>query len=314
MKVEVEQCIIKAENKDISKNTRVKQLFERLGQYEDKFGKDLCEMDLNELLYIMKNYSFSTELYMRSHISDYNKWCLDHHYTSINYADPKILTRNILKEINEIALSDVYLSIEEAKRCREILITTRSREVLMPVFMAVYEGIARNNFDDLIYLRRQDIDLEQCVVHTHRGKDVSVSRMLIGLLLRCERAKSEKVGKYSEKKYIDSLFEDSIFKLTKEYRVENKLPVLKRRLRLYMGKISEYTGIHLTISELSNSGIFNYVYEQGMIRYGINFMHEVKMEKIPDFSQRVYDSLLEEKGIDYGVYQYRLSNRFIDLM
>ncbi|MFR7443079.1 MAG: hypothetical protein ACLUUO_05790 [Sellimonas intestinalis] len=62
-----------------------------------------------------------------------------------------------------------------------------------------------------------------------------------------------------------------------------------------MGKISEYTGIHLTISELSNSGIFNYVYEQGMIRYGINFMHEVKMEKIPDFSQRVYDSLLEEK-------------------
>ena len=41
-------------DRQVDQNTRVKQLFERLGQYEDKFGKDLCEMDLNELLYIMK--------------------------------------------------------------------------------------------------------------------------------------------------------------------------------------------------------------------------------------------------------------------
>ena len=300
--------------RQLDQNTRITQLFERLGQYEEQYGKDLCEMNMDELLAIMKNHSFSTALYIRSQINDYNSWCLGHHYISINYADPKFLTRNILKEINETTLSDVYLSIEEAEQCRKILAATRASEVLLPVFMAVYEGVTRNNFDDLIYLRRKDIDPERCVVRTHRGKDIVVSEMLVHLLLQCEEAKSEKVGKYSEKKYIDSLFPDSIFKLTKEHRPMSKIPVMKRRLRIYMEKISEYTGIHLSISELSNSGIFNYVYEQGMIRYGINLMTEIKMGKMPEFSRRVYDSLLEEKGIDYGIYQYRLSNKFINRM
>lgn len=302
------------EESNLKQNMQVINLFEKLGQYESKYQKDLCDMNLDDLLSIMKHYSFSTTLYMRTQINEYNKWCLKHQYSNMNYADPKILTRNILREINESALSDIYLSIEEAARCRKILAVTRAKTVLLPVFMAIYEGVVRNNFDDLIYLRRADIDPERHVIHTHRGKSITVSNHLIDALMKCELAKTEKVGKYSEKPYVDSLFADSIFKLTKEHQKANKVPVMKRRLRIYMEKISDYTGIHLSISELSNSGIFNYVYEQGMIRYGLNFVNEVKMEKIPDFSQRVYDSLLEEKGIDCGVYQYRLFNKFIDLM
>lgn len=292
--------------------TQIVNLFNRLGAYETEIGKDLCDMNLDELINLLKPYSFSTMVYMRSQFHDYNKWCLSKQYSHLNYADPKILATEMLKEINDISLHDVYLSPEKYTEVIRVLGRVPERQVLIPIFLCIYEGVVRKNFNDLIFLRLRDI--EQDIIHTHRGKSIMVSHTLVKYLRSCGKLTHEPSRWKKKPLYVDSIYSDSVFKMTRTCSDSKKPDVMKRRFRIYMEKISRYTGITLSISELSNSGIFNYVSEMAMSEYGLDFRFDLKSNQMSDFARQTYESLLSDKGIDVGILQYKIHNKFIDLL
>lgn len=289
-----------------SNTINVRYMFEKFSAVENKLNKDLCEMDTSELLDCIGMLGYSTYQRLKNYIFKYYQWCIDNGFARFNYADPKILTQDMVKEY--IGCDVQYISDNDYMNILNILSTNYDGVILTAVFLALYEGVTPNN---LPYLKMDHV--KKSVVLLNDGKKINISDTLYQILVRCYGKKDLQTNK-GIKKFYEGIFPDSIWKLKRSVSCDKRVSATKRLLTFYMKRINDILGTSYTMHDIYHCGIINYLDRESWKRseYQIHFIEDVKLHALDTEYLSLYREIAFEKAIFNFSYFYNKNKLLIE--
>lgn len=295
----------KQEYIEFCEDERVISLFKTTEKFESELKKDVCEMNTEELLEILKIYSKSTAKSERSRLKKYIEWCRIRGFCKINYM--KYLTQEKLEAVLDNKKNKYYLSPDKYQEyVTKIKHSSNSTDPDYDValFMAMYEGI--QTYRELVYLTTEDLDFAHHTIHLYHGNQIIVSTELLNGLNAASSIRH--LNNKSKGRDLPFSFQkNSIWKSQKETSESTEIRKFRQRL-LKIKEIVEDE--ELSISNISNSGIFNYI----MSRLKNDKIHIVSDMKNPKLSKSQldikYQKYFEEKNlkIDFWGFCYRFQD------
>lgn len=156
-------------------------LFNISEPFENELGKDLCDFNEAEFISLYKQMGFSTENYAintASKMSSYVDWCIKHGYVADGINHFTSVYHQAIEQGINFNKANLYVDKET------ILKLVRNAAQANPmdgfVLLATYEGIAKDNWSDLLNLKIEDFTEEdgKHYVKLSSGKTVRVSAEL----------------------------------------------------------------------------------------------------------------------------------------
>lgn len=239
-----------------NEDAKVLSLFKYTEQFEEQWKKDVCEMHTEDLLDILAGMKKSTAISERSRLIKYIEWCRANGFCKVNWLDKKHCPRDKFLAVLDAAEDKYYISPQKYQEYLNLMKTSSNSydpDYDVPVFMAIYEGVT--DYTDLVYLTTDDIDFRHGTLKLHTCGEIKVSDELLKWLMKASGI--ERLNNKAQKSSLPYSFQkNSIWRNSKEINEAGQIQKYRRR----MMKIKEVLGDEkISISNLSNSGIFNYI-------------------------------------------------------
>ena len=290
------------------KDRKVSALFKYTERFEKEIGKDLCEMQTQDLLDILKTMRKSTAISERSRLIKYIEWCRANGFCKINGLDKKNCPRDKFLAVLDAAEDKYYISPSTYQEYVKILDGSPNADYDASIFMAIYEGVT--DYTDLAYLTTDDIDFKNGTISLHTCGEIKVSDGLLKRLMVASRV--EELIHAKQRSAVSHGFRNqmnSIWKSTQELEEYGQVQKFRRR----MLKIKEILGDDkISISNLSNSGIFNYVLARTR-EDGIDILGDVYDCSLSRNQLNMkYQSYFQEKklALNFWEFKYRFQDYF----
>ena len=236
---------------------RAKELFEKLAKKEEELNKDICMMNLDEIMECLLSMStVYNAIIAKVDIGSYLEWCVI----------KDIIVGNCILSLTNMTIKSTYFREKEefyiSKEYYDDLILKLTQSpygVYWTSFvMAMYEGISGDNFDNLIHLRLRDIDRKTNTIKLCNGATESVSTSLITMLVQTSQISEITVN--FRKKLVSSLYTDSVWNFSMTDITEKKAKdTFGRWLRIMRDVFEEP---RITKYSIERSGYFNIKLDQ----------------------------------------------------
>lgn len=282
-------------------------LFKYTETFEREQGRDLCEMHTEELLHILSGMSKSTAVSERSRLIKYIEWCRANGYCKINWLDKKYCPRDKFVAVLDAAEDKYYISPEKYREYKKLIQQeSPDSDYDLPIFMALYEGVT--DYVDLVYLTTGDIDFKKGTLNLHTCGEIRVTDELLKSLLVASRI--DILNNKSQKSSLHHRFlPGSIWAGAKDIDEQGQIQKYRRRM-MKMKEVLQDEKI--SISNLSNSGIFNYIMERTR-EDGIQIQedwtkHELNRNQLNLKYQKYF---MEKKlALNFWEFKYRFQDYF----
>lgn len=185
---EYKQSYIKNRNEQkVFSEHFLKKTFEKAGEYEDEYGKDLCNFTKEQILDMYKSFNINSLeglLNVNSQFSIYTRQCIadnmvidgQNHYDEIG-------SDQIINCINKNLLNQKLITREQLLQW----ISTLNNSSDAFIIMSLFEGLGGKNYREITRLQIKDFDKEKSMVYTcgvderNESRVLPVSQNLIGL-------------------------------------------------------------------------------------------------------------------------------------
>lgn len=244
---------------EFSQDSKCIPLFKRTERFEAEQNRDVCEMNTEELLDILKSFSRTTAVSERSRLIKYIEWCRANGFCRVNWLDKRNCPKKRFEEAISENESKYYLSPEKYREYVRIIQNSPKSydpDFDISFFMAMYEGI--QNYHDLVYLTTDDLDYEGGTLMLHSCGRIKVTQELLRALEATAGVVRLK-NKSRESVLSHSFRENSVWRSVSELDEYGETQKYRYRL-LRLKDILEDK--KLTISNISSSGIFHYMVER----------------------------------------------------
>jgi len=228
------------------------RLFEKTGEREQHYKKDLCNFTKQQAIEVLKWFgssSYKTLNVLKLDLEKYVGWCLANTLVTDN--------QNHFSELDDKIIN---LCVDTSKMKQMIIsqdkftdfINVLDNDIDKYVYMALYEGISRTKLVDLLNLKMSDIDESNMTATLSSCKIIPVSKRFINI---CKLANEQE------------------FRVTQDGRkcnLENSLTIYKRRVtttednyRIIQRLIRtiKIDGYNLTTKSITTSGLINMINE-----------------------------------------------------
>lgn len=240
-----------------TKDTKsIEGVFKTFKKYEEEMNRDICEMHTEDILKILlENYSKTSGYSEKCRLEAYIEWCRAKNYCKVNWLAKKYCPKEKITALYKDKDDRYYLSEQKYNDYVKLISNYIDGAYDLSIFMAIYEGIAGEQYSNLIHLVKEDINVKNSTVRLYDGRNKKVSKDLIKALLN-----SYNTNVLNNKSLVmnlnNSLYADSIWKSNREITEAGML----RKFRDRLSKIKELLNDKdLNINNISGSGIFNYV-------------------------------------------------------
>lgn len=279
--------------------------FSKTEPFEAKYGKDVCEWTLKEIVEFYKYldlYSISSITVWNSDLTLYTNWCL----TETLVPDAQNHFLEVRSDTMQSCVNTVYL--QELTLPRDELIENIDR---LPnytdrwMFLAFFEGICGAQYIEMTSARFQDITDNNMKLCT--GRTVAVTNKLreIAYMAAKEDAYQSMKSSGVLRKYDDSLPDDLLFK-TRTAKDGNRgqgavIQVVSRRYET----AREYMGLpeKMTVKNLILAGKIHYI-RQLMNETGLS-LEETLAQKQAEINNQFTSNKIKSIGVfidRYGHY------------
>ena len=228
------------------------RLFEKTGEREQHYKKDLCNFTKQQAIEVLKWFgssSYKTLNVLKLDLEKYVGWCLintlvvdnQNHFSEL---DDKVINSCVdsSKMKQMIIPKDKFITF----------INSLDNYIDKYIYMALYEGISGLQLIDLLNIKMEDIDESNMTISLSSGKVIPVSKQFINI---CKLADKEefRVTKDGRKCYLES--SSTIYK-RRPNTTEDSHRVIQRLIRT-----STIDGYSLTTKSIMNSGLINMINE-----------------------------------------------------
>ena len=282
-------------------------LFKYTEPFETEQDRDLCQMHTEELLHILSGMSKSTAVSERSRLIKYIEWCRANGYCKINWLDKKYCPRDKFAAVLDAAEDKYYIS---PQRYREYVKLIKAKacdpDYDLPIFMAFYEGVT--DYMDLVYLTMKDLDFQKETLHLHTCGEIKVTEELLNALW--EAAKIDILNNKSQKSALHYRFlPASIWGSSKDIDEQGQIQKYRRRMMKLKETLQDEK---LSISNLSNSGIFNYIIQRTR-EDGIQIQEDLRNSELSrnQLNLKYQKYFMEKKlALNFWEFKYRFQDYF----
>lgn len=178
-------------SKSDSMRTSLHVLFEATGKYEEEYGKDICQMNEDELSRVLPEifgYRASSKRARIAFLRSYIRWCVDNNVpgSCLAYMNIDLDSIGIDKLRRQTVASPQHL-----QRYLDSILAKESEDTVDVVyrcfFWLAYMGIMRE--EDALTVDESDVDFEDMAIHFN-GKDYPFYREAIPAIKKCVNLKS----------------------------------------------------------------------------------------------------------------------------
>lgn len=152
----------------------------RVSQFENTYGKDLCDFNIEEILemYKLLSYtSFDALLVVNSTLVQYTDWCMSENLVINGQNNYRMLTSNMIMQLlNKTLVAHQIVTRDTVLNWIKELTNPRDKFIVLSIFEF---GKSKCNFEDTVYARIEDIDTFSHKMKLHSGRIVDVSDELI---------------------------------------------------------------------------------------------------------------------------------------
>jgi len=264
------------------------EFFDLFEAWERTLGKDICNMDINEIANLATQglAKKTLDLY-RKKLFTYIEWCRARGLCKINQMDKRVTPDEFLYEIWGARDENYYISPEYLEEIITTLDKTDNPYYFSSIILSCYENIAGENWDNLMHMRLSDIDRATKTIKLKDGSRRKISDRLIYLLTKSAdvvELASQRITKLDYCMYPDSVWRFPVAKSGNVYP----------RFRYWLSRpIANCIGDDkITKSALERSGLFNHIKKRS---------REMKYDLLHDMISRPrngkkYSALFEEYG------------------
>lgn len=290
-------------------DSKVISLFQYIEKFEKAADKDVCQMHTEEILDILRSMSKTTAVSERSRLIKYIEWCRANGFCKVNWLDKKMCPREKFIAVLDAAEDKYYISPQKyAEYLEQLKKSPKSYDALydLPIFMAMYEGV--REYINLAYLTTDDINLKAGTLRLYDSGEIRVSKELLHALL--EASKIDYLNNKAQRSALRYSFQkNSIWKSSKEIDENGQVTKFRRRFM----KIKEaLEDDKLTISNISNSGIFNYIVKRTG-EDGLNLLADASNTELNKNQLNLkYQKYFLEKqlALNFWEFRYRFQDYF----
>jgi len=266
-------------------------VFKKLEAFEEQLNKDLCNLDINEIVNLLHNInanSIESIAGILSVLTTYTDFCITEGYTSskINnykqFSDRKMLGKYINQPVNE----NKYLKDKKELQLLKNICGNAQDEVLLAL---LWEGImGTHKFDEIRNLKIEDVDFNNNEIHIS-GKRERIIKVEIETIESIKDA-------IEEKYYIENSLEQKEL-LNTPYVVR---PIKDKKTNKKLTSIAIKNRINRISSLYENPYITPInIYKSGMIYYIKKIMQNKRFEKFNEVPSYMLRPILERYGIRY---------------
>lgn len=277
-----------------------RSLFNVTYPYEKRLNRDLCEMNTEEILEILKPYKASTAFAMRSRISKYIEWCRMKGYCKVNPASKHLLQGDKIKAVSEEAKVTSYISPGlYRKYLKRILNSPESNNAAydLPIFMSLYECVTDVSMMNLAHLRMGDM-VGDCLC-LYSGETVQVSQELMAALTEARKVEVLFSHSYLSKLNVKR-YPDSIWATPQKATDISMTAFFTKRYKEITRLIGDES---LQKRTVRRSGFFNYVIARCK-QEGIDVARHMKTYTREYFPAHIYEGYFREKGEELTFYDF----------
>lgn len=226
--------------------------FEKAGEYEDKYGKDLCDFTKKQILGMYKSFhlrSLESLLSINSQFSIYTQHCIDNNMSNNNQNNFSDITSDqLLNCINKNIIKQKIISRKQLLEWTSII--DNASDVF--IFLALFEGLNGKNYRELTRLSIDNFDYKKKIVTTCEGRAIPVS---VELLSSADESDKEMIYYAGGKEFplvengrIIKDFKQTQSTVDDEYRNGRKLYVRIKKILNYVIGNSSINGKDIEIS------------------------------------------------------------------
>lgn len=188
---ELKERFVSAYSKDESKREPLYVMFEALGKCETKMGKDLCQMneeELDQVLSEIVGYRYSSKRTRSSSLRAYVRWCVDNHIDGATLAIMNVDFGSVgLDKMRRQSVANP----QHLQRYLDSIFEKESEETVDVVyrcyFWLAYMGVMRE--EDALSIDVSDVDFEDMAIHFN-GRDYPFYREAIPSIKKCAALES----------------------------------------------------------------------------------------------------------------------------
>ncbi len=188
---ELKEQFVSAYSKNESKRRSLYNIFEALGKYEEKLSKDFCQMNDEELNYVLQElmgYRARSKTTRGSSLRAYARWCFDNQIPGAMRSMESI-------DFDRIGLDKMRRqSVASPQHLQRYLDSVFEKEsegtvdvVYRCFFWLAYMGIMKE--EDALSIDISDVDFEDMAIHFN-GKDYPFYREAIMSIKKCATLES----------------------------------------------------------------------------------------------------------------------------
>lgn len=286
---------------------KVAALFRHTEKFEQEMNRDLCEMHTEELLNMLSGMSKSTAVSERSRLLKYIEWCRANGYCKINWLDKKYCPRDKFAAVLDAAEDKYYISPQKYQEyVNRIRTKAYDPDYDLPIFMALYEGVT--DYMDLVYLTTEDIDVRNGTLHLHTCGDIKVTDELLKELLAASRI--DTLNNKSQRSSLNYRFlPTSVWSSSKDIDEHGQVQKYRRRMMKLKETLQD---ARISISNLSNSGIFNYIIRRTE-EDGIHILEDLSNSELNrnQLNMKYQRYFMEKKlALNFWEFKYRFQDYF----
>lgn len=285
---------------------KVEALFKYVEKFEEKAQRDICQMHTDEVLDILVTMSKSTATSERSRLIKYFEWCRANKYCKVNWLDKKLCPREKFVAALEAVEDKYYISQDKYQEYVSKLSASYDGKYDLPIFMCMYEGI--QDYVNFAHLTTDDIDVENRTLNLFNSGEIKITSKLSDALM--EASKIDFLNNKAQKSSLNYTFKkNSIWKSSKDIDETGQVTKFRRRFV----KIKEILeDDKLSISNISSSGIFNYIVSRTK-EDGIDIMEDISQSELSKNQLNLkYQKYFMEKrlALNFWEFKYRFQDYF----
>lgn len=289
--------------------TTYRYIFYRSEQTESKLGKDLYQLDLDELSQVFKQMKPTTENAARSYgriVTAYMKWAMSRELVQGSHP-LQAITQNWF---DQFVNKDVKLYLSEAELKQFVEKCLNAQDAVIP--MLIFEGVSGFQGSEILNLRKQDIDFDTRTLKVRDDRkgerEVVVSEYCLRLIRQAlqESVYQKKNGESEAKNPEVAVVQNDYVVRAIVTRVKNMDRADKHTIYRRLSMLGESFDLpHLTLKNIEKSG---------MIKMGRDlWLRDQRLEtvQLKEIAERF--NLSKVKMGNYEAYNFSTIKHFVNL-
>ena len=265
------------ENGDTRNDKYFEYMFNYCEEFEIRFGKDVSEFELAEILEMYsephKFKTLNTLIVKHSQYSRYAAWAnKDNNYKHITRRTLTHFVNTENRDKHIVLRQDVLSVVEKIPNCMDQFL-----------ILGIFEGLKSRNFEDLLNLKIEDVDLKNryVLIRNRPDKFVPISNELASIINKCE---TEREFVNADGRTFIYDHDDYVYKYRGTIDDIRKLEPTDRshKIRVHYIYITKGTRLEdISTVDLQESGKIWFVNEMARIEgvTGLQFMDDSKTNK-----------------------------------